>query len=68
MGRYEAKDGNVIPSAKIRAYVYGLMVAASPVIVYYGLATIEEIGLWLALGGVALGVSNGVALANTGKK
>lgn len=65
-GKYEAKNGKVIPSAKIRAYVYGVMVAASPLVIYYGVATLEEVGLWIALGGVALGVTNGVALANTG--
>lgn len=67
-GKYEAKDGNVIPSAKIRAYIYGLMLAASPVVMYYGVTTWEEIGLWITFAGVALGLSNGVALANTGDK
>ena len=65
MGRYEKKDGNIIPSTKVRAYIYGLMLAASPLVVYHGLATLEEVGLWVVFGGVALGVSNGVALANT---
>lgn len=68
MGRYEATNGKIIPSAKIRAYVYGLMLAASPIVVFYGWMNVEEIGLWLVFGGVALGVSNGVALANTGGK
>jgi hypothetical protein len=68
MGRYEAKDGTIIPSAHIRAYIYALMVAASPVAIYYGIATLEEAGLWIAFGGVALGVTNGLALANTGKR
>ena len=67
-GKYEAKDGKIIPSAAYRAYIYGLMIAAAPVVVYYGLASVEETGLWIALGGVALGVTNGVALANTGAK
>jgi hypothetical protein len=67
-GKYAAKDGSIIPSAKVRLYLYGLMVAASPVVVYYGLATLEETGLWIAFGGVALGISNAVAAANTGNK
>lgn len=67
-GKYAAKDGSIIPSAKIRAYIYGLLLAASPIVIYYGIATIEEVGLWAVFVGVALGVSNGVALANTGNK
>lgn len=67
--RRPRRNGSIIPSAKIRAYIYTLMVAASPLVVYYGLATLEEVGLWIVFGGVALGVSNGVALANvTGRK
>ena len=68
MSEHRATTGNIIPSAKIRAYVYGLMVAASPIVIFYGLATIQEVGLWIAFGGVALGVTNVVALANTGEK
>jgi len=68
MGRYEAKDGRVIPSAKIRAYLYGIVTAASPVVVARGLIDASEVGLWVALGGAVLGVTNAVALANTGTK
>lgn len=68
MGRYEAKDGKVIPSAKVRAYLYTVMVAAAPVVIFYGVMTAEEAGLWIGLGGVALGVTNAIALANTSDK
>lgn len=48
----------------VRKYLYGVMVASSPVVVYYGLVTAEEAGLWLAFGGIALGATNSIALAN----
>lgn len=43
------------------------MVAASPIVVFYGLMTLAEVGLWIVFGGVALGVSNAVAVANLPK-
>jgi len=58
--------GSIIPSVKTRAYLYGLMVAAAPIVVFYGLMTLAETGLWIAFGGVALGVSNAIAYANRG--
>ena len=68
-GRHEtlAQKGSIIPSAKVRGYLYGLMVAASPIVVFYGLMTLAEVGLWIAFGGVALGVSNAIAVANLPK-
>jgi len=68
MGRYEATNGTIIPSAKIRAYLYGIVAAASPVVVARGLLDASEVGLWVALGGAILGVTNGIALANTGDR
>lgn len=68
MALHKAEQGNIIPSRKIRLYLYTLMVAASPLVIYYGLATLEEVGLWIAFGGVALGLSNGLAIANLGGK
>jgi len=65
MGRYEAKDGFVIPSAKVRAYLYGIVLAASPIAVIYGITTAAQAGLWVALGGAVLGVTNAIALGNT---
>lgn len=68
-GRHEpiAQKGSIIPSAKVRGYLYALMVAASPIVVFYGLMTLAEVGLWIVFGGVALGVSNAVAVANLPK-
>lgn len=57
-----------IPSPAVRAYLYGVMVAAAALAVIYGLITVEQMGGWLVLGGALLGVSNGLALANTPKK
>lgn len=56
-----------IPSPRLRAYLYRLMVAAAGVAVLYGILTVEEAGVWLVLGGAGLGLSNGLALANTPK-
>lgn len=60
-----ANRGVVIPSAKVRAYLYTIVVALSPIVVAYGIANQAEAGLWVALGGAILGISNGLALANT---
>ena len=56
-----------IPSARARAYVYGVMVPAGALLVFKGVITAGELGLWLALGGAALGLSGGLAAANTPK-
>ena len=55
----------LIPSPETRAWLYGIMVAAAALAVIYGITTVEEAGGWLVLAGAALGVSNGLALANT---
>ena len=65
MGNHEKTDGAVIPSAKVRAYLYGIVVAASPVAVIYGIVNAEQAGLWVALGGAILGATNVLALVNT---
>lgn len=54
-----------ITNIRVRQYIYGIMVAASPIVVIRGLLTIEEAGLWLVLGGAVLGLSNLLAIANT---
>lgn len=54
-----------ITNIKVRQYIYGIMVAASPIVVYRGLLDIQEAGLWLVLGGAVLGLSNLLAFANT---
>jgi len=54
-----------ITSIKTRQYIYGILVAASPIVVYKGIMDIHEAGLWLVFGGAVLGLSNLLALANT---
>lgn len=54
-----------ITNIKVRQYIYGILVAASPLVVYKGIMDIHEAGLWLVLGGAVLGLSNLLALANT---
>ncbi len=54
-----------IPSPKIRAWLYGILIAAGPLAVFYGLATNQEVALWLGVAAAALG--NGLALGNTPK-
>ena len=54
-----------ITNIKVRQYIYGILVAASPIVVYKGLMDIHEAGLWLVLGGAVLGLSNLLALTNT---
>jgi hypothetical protein len=54
-----------IKDVKVRQYIYGIMLAATPIIVIRGILTIEEAGLWLVLGGAILGLSNALALGNT---
>lgn len=59
---------HIITSPTVRAYIYGIMVAAGAVALVYGLVNVEQLGVWLALGGAVLGLSNGLALANTPTK
>lgn len=58
---------NILKDPKVRAYIYGILVAAGSVALVYGLVNVEQLGVWLALAGAALGLSNGLALANTPK-
>ena len=53
-----------IKDVKVRQYIYGIMVAVSAIIVFRGILTLAEAGLWLVLGGAILGLSNGLALGN----
>lgn len=48
-----------------RAYIYAILVALGPLASFYGLATQEEIVLWLGVGGTILGIpAGGLALKN----
>lgn len=51
-----------IPNEKVRLYIFGILVALGPLVAFYGLATNEEIALWIGVGGTILG-SPGAALA-----
>lgn len=53
-----------IPRPEIRKWVYRVLAAAGPIVVFYGWMTSEEIALWLGLGGTVLGTTTG-ALAST---
>ena len=57
---------NLIPNPKVRAWIYGILVAAGPLAVIYGLVSAEEVALWLGVAAGALG--NGLALLNTPTK
>lgn len=55
-----------IPRPALRRYVYTVLAAAGPLVVFYGLATTEEIALWLGVGATILGTPTGaLAAANT---
>jgi hypothetical protein len=56
-----------ITNIKVRQYIYGIMVAAAPIVVIRGILTIEEAGLWVVLGGAVLGLTNLLALTNLNK-
>ena len=44
-----------IPSPTARIWVFRSIAAAGPLVVFYGLATSEEVALWLGLGATILG-------------
>lgn len=44
---------------KLRAWIYGVLVAAGPLVTFYGIASADEVVLWLGLGGTVLGVPAG---------
>lgn len=57
-----------IPSPKVRTYIYTVLVAAGPVVCFYGLMTAQEFALWAGLGGTVLAPAGLLAIANTPKK
>lgn len=57
-----------IPSPAARRWLYGVLTAAGPLVVFYGLMTAQEVVLWLGLGATILGTPVGaLASANTPK-
>lgn len=53
-------------STKTRAWIYRVLGAASLVVAFYGLATEQEIALWIGVANALLG--NGLAALNTSTK
>lgn len=52
-----------MPTERARAYVYRCLLAAAPLAVLYGVASGEQVALWLTVAASVLGV--GLAAANT---
>ena len=53
--RRKRARGSIIPSSQVRGYLYLVLAAAGPLVVFYGIATNEEVALWLGLGATILG-------------
>ena len=53
-----------VPSPEVRLWMYGILVALAALAVAYGLVTVEQGGLWLALAAAVLGVGNLIAARN----
>lgn len=53
-----------VPSPEVRLWMYGILVALAAIAVAYGVVTVEQGGLWLALGAAVLGVGNLIAARN----
>lgn len=54
-----------MPNEKVRAYIYRVLLAVSPLVAFYGFLTQEEVTLWL---GVASTVLNVLPALNTSTK
>lgn len=55
-----------IKNEATRRYIYGIVVAAGALAIIYGIVNVQQLGGWIALAGAILGITNGLALANTG--
>lgn len=53
-----------VPRPELRAWLYGIGIAAAAVLIGYGIITAEQGDLWVSLLGAILGVSNAVAARN----
>lgn len=68
-GPAEINLGRVVRSPKARLYVYGVLGAAAPLLVSYGIVTDSEVALWLSLAGTILATGGlGLASANVPTK
>lgn len=57
--------GRVVRSPRARLYLYGVLGAAAPLLVTYGIVTDTEVALWLSLAGTILATGGlGLASAN----
>lgn len=45
-----------MPNEKVRAYIYRILLAVSPLVAFYGLLSAEEVTLWLGVAGTALNI------------
>ena len=54
-----------MPNDQVRAYIYRVLLAVSPLVAFYGFLTQEEVTLWL---GVASTVLNVLPALNTSTK
>jgi hypothetical protein len=44
-----------VPSPQARLWIFRTIAAAGPLVTFYGLASAEEVALWLGLGATILG-------------
>ena len=58
----------LLPSPRVRQWIYGVLAATGPVLTFYGVASGEEVGLWLGVAGVALFGVGGLAAVNVPPK
>lgn len=70
MGKREAPQRSVWealnPPANARRWLYGVLLAAQPLVVAYGLLTDSQAALWLGFASAVLGL--GIAYPNTPKQ
>ena len=45
-----------MPNEKVRAYIYRILLAVSPLVAFYGLLSADEIALWLGVASTALNI------------
>lgn len=60
MGEHEVEKSDVIP-ARLRAYLYPVLLAALPLLVAFGVITEDAAPLWAALVAALLGVGTATA-------